>query len=65
MNDLIEAAILLFYIAVNNKDNNKIMLYKEIIENNKDYNDRIKKEIEDKIKSISDNKINIEGIIEL
>ena len=63
--DLIEASILLFYIAIKNKDLDKILYYKSIIENNDDFNDIIKNEIENKMKLISISKINIDNIINM
>lgn len=56
-NDLIDSVILLFYIAIANNNKDKIWFYKDKIENHAAYNDNVKKDIEDKLKYIKDNKI--------
>lgn len=61
-NNLIEAAILLFYIAIDSKDNVKILYYKDKIEKFSNYNNNIKKDIEDKL-AMFDNKIELKKII--
>lgn len=60
---IIESYILLFYIAINNNDKENIYLYKEKIENHPDYNNKIKKEIENNLNIYLNNKLNIDDIL--